>query len=385
MGNALKKIKEYFSSNANVSAENEALRQEFLNKLMSAEAELSALKLSLGQAKANKDTEEIQSLQALITEKESGYRGLMLESLKSFPDLQKYTKELEKTKEITGNIGSVISGILDIAESNKQIKEGQRAQSMVKPFEPLKPFKRSELLQDQIRQTKQASTAGAIAQATGGLKSEIDNQFSSDVNAAGVTSGGQSGAFQSNSQAAARQRLKNLIQLQVQQQALRNQNDRNLNYLATQQIGENQAADVSERFRASQDWDRYQFETRNAAGLEQAGRQNQRNARNYALQQIPGIASMFVQPKMPTAPLPSNQRVSLNPVSLKSFHSVNPNSQGDFYGPSEPTPSMPTGLMSQNLMRRRNQVPNQVPRIDFNLDNSFSDIDKYLFNYSYSR
>lgn len=378
MAKMLDKIKAYFSKNDN--AENKALKDKFLADLMAAEANISDLTTQIADAKAAGNTERVKELEMMLKSSNDDYVGLLTNSLSAFPDMQKYASELAKTKEITSNVGSFISGILDSAEANKQIKEGQRAQSKVKPFENVRQFQRSSLLQDQIRQTKQASTAGAINQATGGLRSEIDNQFQSDVNKAAITSGGQSGAFQANSQAASRARLQNLIQLQDQQSNLRNQNDRNLNYLATQQINENQAADVSDRFRTDQDWRRYSFETDNAADLEQAGRKNARSSRNYIIQQIPGLVSMGMQPRTPAMPPVSDQRIHLNPPpNFKSFPSGTPDPQGNFFGPLEAVASMPRGVMSANFMRSRNLVP----RIDFSKDEAFNNIDKFLFNHSY--
>jgi hypothetical protein len=337
MANVFDKIKKYISSPSEDPGM-AAKKQEVLAQLMRLEAEVSDLENTLEAARAAKNTEDIKQISALLKEKKSTQFETLNTSLSLFPDMQKYASELAKTKEVSSNISNIVSGILDAAEANQQIKAGQRAQRNVKPFESLQPFKRSNLLQEQIRNTKQANTAGALEQATGGLKSQIENQYGDDVSKAATMSGGQSGAFMANSQAAARSRIQNMIQLQAQQAAFRNQNDRNLNYLATQEIGENQAADVSNRFRAGQDWDRYRFETENAAGLEQAGRKNMRSSRNYMMRQIPGLMTMGMQPKV--------------------------------YGNATNTFNSTANVTQQD----------KIPLMDFNNDEALLQIDNYLSN-----
>lgn len=364
MGDYLKKLKESFSSHkAGIDPELQARKQQWLSSLVQMEAELSDIQDSIDEAKAAGDTARLKEYNDLLKSKNNDYQSQLTESLKMFPDMQKFSQALQKNHQIASNVSSLISGILDVAESSKQIKEGQRAARNVKQFENVKPFKRSELLQDQIRTAKQANTAGAMQQATSGASGEIESQYAADKAAAAGTAGGQSGSFAANSQVASRARLKNLMELQRNQLGLRNQNDRNLNYLATQEIGENQAADVSERFRSQQDWNRFNFETRNAAGLEQAGRQNRRMSRNYMLGNVPNLSTMFMNPRMPYGAGAQNNAVPQGAVDVNNNQSV---PHGFTPGYDGQIPMIPN-------------YKNKIPMMDFSQDSAILDINKYFF------
>jgi hypothetical protein len=296
MANFFEGIQKIFSGQKD-SPEIEEAKRKMLVKLKMMEAENAAIENQIKNAISSGADQETLAL--LMQEKNSlkeSYMQEMQSSLSQFPDMQKYAEKLANSKEVSSNISSLFSGIMDLRESNKQIKQGEQASRNVKPFESLPKFKQSNLLQDQIRNAKMSNTPGALNQTFAGAEGAIEGQYKTDINNAAVTSGGQSGSFAANSQAAARRKLQAVIDLQKEKLGFRNQNDRNLNYLAGQEINENQAADVSNRFRAGQDWDRYRFETENAAGLERAGRINKRNSRNYILGNVPDMMGMFISP-----------------------------------------------------------------------------------------
>lgn len=209
------------------------------------------------------------------------------------PSLQARIDGQEKKDKFISDISDLVnvaSGISDSIIANKQISQGERSLESSTPNIPQRKFKRSDELARRIRETRNQGSLSSVDRQTSGLRQEIEDQYLSDVNRASSVSGGQSSSFGALSQVAANNRIRNLMKLQGVKQDIRNQNERNLNFLTSQGISENQAADVSERARAEADRLRYNREQQAAGNLIQAGNINKRTARNQLLSALPSIS-----------------------------------------------------------------------------------------------
>jgi hypothetical protein len=196
----------------------------------------------------------------------------------------------DKTKAALGALSSsleLVSKIGDGLIGKDQISESKASLDSLETPSKAKPFKRSENLQGAIRDVMSKSTTQGVDSRTAGLRQDILDRYNTDINTAKVASTGQAGSFGSYSQAASNNKLRGAVALNDAKTRLRDLDRNERRNLISQEIAENQAANVSERERARLDYTKYR-DAANAAGRGlAAGRVNSRNARVGILNAIP--------------------------------------------------------------------------------------------------
>lgn len=255
------------------------------------------------------------------------------ESWKLMAGLKNVAKEQEQIQKIDSvmkSIGDVVSGYADMKIANSQINEAKAAIDNIAPPTGVRNFNRSALLEDQIRETRQSATPQALANRTAGMASDIEQNYYKDLNNAAIASGGQAGAYGANSQVAARNRFRNALELQKLRAQLQDQSQRNLNYLAGQDIAQNRAIDVNNRARAEWDYRRFKDESTAAAELMRAGNINRVNARNRLINQTRSLSPLLANVDLTSlrrdrqTPHPSRIGYNVGSSGFGSTMTVNP-------------------------------------------------------------
>lgn len=207
-----------------------------------------------------------------------------------FEDKSKTAEQTKKISDSLTQISSLISGFSDLRTANKQIREAKSSlRNIEEPTAPSR-FKKSELLASQIRDIKQGMTPAEMANRTAGLRSDINESYLKDINNAKIASTGQAGSYGSYSQAASRQRLRNALALQEQQNSIRANDMASLNSLASLDVQQNRFENASDAGIADFNYRKYLDKSNAAGSLLKTGNLNKRYSRDSLLSSVNGLA-----------------------------------------------------------------------------------------------
>jgi hypothetical protein len=195
------------------------------------EAELNSLKEKYSASVGEEGNLPQDMLSEAISDMES-LQGM----LSGMEDVATTKAKKEQIAKSISDVGNIILGARDLATGNRQIRESEASQEAIEPFTPQRRFQRSSELARRIRETRQEGSEAGLDAQVAGVREAIENQFQQDVNNAAVASAGQSGAYQALAQVASRNRIRNLLNLNQQKAGLRDQNRRNQNFLASQDV-----------------------------------------------------------------------------------------------------------------------------------------------------
>lgn len=299
-------------------------------------------------------------------------------------DLASTAAKKQEIARRVSDFGNAVTGVLDFVKGSEQIRESEQALEDIEPYTPQRKYKRSDELARRIRETRQEGSEAGIRSRTAAGREAIESQYQEDLNRASVASGGQAGVQQALSQVAARNRIRNLLGLNQQAEGFRDQTRRNMNYLATQDVAQNQAADVSERSRASLDYQRFRDAQQAAGQGIAAGELNRRLGRNEFLDAVASMAPSLYRP--PEAPARRELPPELTRISpqMESFSPANVPLSGVRQLP--PSTSNPQSLPSLSIPSSFSVSPStgvvKPNQIDFNYDDAI-DLFSSQLNWNY--
>lgn len=306
-----------------------------------------------------------------------------LASLQNLPEEdQQYLKEreelirergalLENKKDFTNVLGATVNSVQalsDIRDAQSQLDTAKGERKASKRPSRLRPYQKSPELQEAIRRAYTDLSPSSLAAQTEGLTADAAQAYRGGLEQAKQASTGQAGAYGSYAQSAAQNRFRNALQIQELRNRLRNDTNRNLNYLIQNQIGENQSADVNARFRSQQDLEQYNAEQRAAGLAEQAGMYNRRlgmtNLLSASNDYLPEIA--YAKADDPVDfPIPNQQQ---SPSAVGTTMTPPSVPQQPMYGGRMPIKT--SFYRPEPVVPQRKGIDFAEPLVDFSTDES---------------
>ena len=187
-------------------------------------------------------------------------------------------------KSILGPASDIYNAIEDRQVAKGQIRRSEAELDALEQPEGVRKYERSDVLQKAIKSAERDLGVGQLEGATSGLRRDILDQYTKDIQAAKVGSAGQAGSFSSLGQVASNRRLRGAMALQDAKRSMRADANQRLDRLASADIAENQAAAMNDRARAQLDYGAYRDAAEAAGGGRAAGMLNLRTGRGALTQ-----------------------------------------------------------------------------------------------------
>lgn len=258
----------------------------------------------------------------------------------------KGAKDTEK-KEINTILNS-IKAFSDIKTAKEQISSSEASiNSLEEPSAPSR-FKKSEELRGAIDRAVNKGSAVSLNARTAGLEREILDNYNRDLNSAKIASTGQAGAYGAYSQAASNRKLKGALAVQDAKLRLRDLDNKNLNYLISQDINQNKAYADSDLRVSDFNYRKYKDEAFEAGRALASGKKNLRTGVSEALDAIPSFYESYNRNREDKAIRGYRMNEEKNRIS---------------------------GLESVNSM---NRLPSKTNKVDFENLDSLIDYENYL-------
>ena len=175
------------------------------------------------------------------------------------------------------NSGLNLSAVfMDLGISASQIREGKRLREDIRKPDMFTPTRDRSLLQERIRSTRQG--INDVSQDLAPAELANLDQYLKDIGNARIASGGQASIFGSMGNAASMRRRRGGLQIAALGSQIKQQRRGELNQLVGMDLADRSAYEGRKLQANELDLDRYYKETADAAGLESAGRANQRQS-----------------------------------------------------------------------------------------------------------
>lgn len=178
--------------------------------------------------------------------------------------------------EIMNNALNLGAGFMDLGIAGSQIREGKRLREGIRKPDMFTPTRDRSLLSERIRSTRQG--INDVSQDLAPAELANLDQYLKDIGNARIASGGQASIFGSMGNAASMRRRRGGLQIAALGSQIKQQRRGELNQLVGMDLADRSAYEGRKLTANELDLQRYYNETADAAGLEAAGRQNQRDS-----------------------------------------------------------------------------------------------------------